>query len=216
MIRRILQLIFPPKCTLCQKILLKNETDLCQQCRSNAPEYLYTKKNIPFIAGWTALWYYKGNARESLLRYKFHNARSYGPVYGRLLAMKLLTEQFYQFDILSWVPISAKRKQERGFDQVECIAYAMGRELGVSPVKTLKKIRNNKTQSTLIDASHRRANVLGAYCVCDPQRITGKRILLLDDIITTGSTVSECAKTLLMAGAKEVYCAAVAATPHEK
>ena len=104
----------------------------------------------------------------------------------------------------------------RGYDQAELIAVAVGEELGTPAVPILEKLRHTKTQSSLRDISQRKANVLGAFGVTDPQAVAGKRILLLDDIITTGSTVSECARVLLTAGAKEVSCAAVAALNKEK
>ena len=146
-----------------------------------------------------------------MLRYKFCNARSYGHSYGRLLAMKLLREYPQGFDCLTWVPVSRLREFRRGYDQVELLAKAVGRELGISPVPLLKKVRHNRPQSGLHGAEKRRANVLGAYRVIAPAGVAGKRILLLDDILTTGSTAGECARVLLTAGAKEVHCAVIAA-----
>ena len=216
MLHRILALLFPPKCTLCRKLLDKDETDLCRCCRTEAPEITKPNFKLQFLAGWTAVWYYKDDVRKSLLRYKFYNARSYADVYGRILAMKLQKEHSGDFDLLTWVPISTLRRWKRGFDQVELIALAVGRELGIEPVPTLKKIRNTPPQSGIRDSAKRRANVLGAYRVIDPATIAGKRLLMLDDIITTGATASECGKTLLTAGAKEVFCAAVAAASHDK
>lgn len=153
--------------------------------------------------------------RSSLLRYKFYNARSYGQAYGRLLAMKLTEDHPEPFDLITWVPISRLRRFRRGYDQVELLAHAVGKELGRSPSSLLKKIRNTPPQSTIRDAAKRRANVLGAYRVTDPALIEGKHILLLDDVLTTGATASECAKTLMIAGAKSVYFAAIAAASHK-
>lgn len=209
------RLLFPPKCVLCKGLLGKNETDLCHSCRADTPEFSKNTKKLPYLAGWTALWYYEGNVRSSILRFKFHNARSYAGAYGRMLAMKLHQEEV-EFDLLTWVPISRMRKWRRGYDQVELIAKAVGAELGIAPVPTLKKLRNNPPQSGLIGAAQRRANVLGVYRVLDQSQLSGKRILLLDDIMTTGATAGECARMLLTAGAKEVYCAAVAAASHNK
>ena len=95
------------------------------------------------------------------------------------------------------------------------MAKAAAEELGLEAVPTLRKIRNTKPQSTMGDAAHRRANILGAYEVIDPVFIKGKRILLLDDIITTGVTASEAARMLLTAGAKEVKLATLAVASHE-
>lgn len=211
----ISRLLFPPKCVLCRKILDEHETDLCRQCRTDTPEFPKQQKKLPYLAGWTALWYYEGRVRHSILRFKFYNARSHADTYGRMLAMKLTQEEI-KFDLLTWVPISRIRKWRRGYDQVELIAKAVGKELGITPVPTLKKLRNNPPQSGLQDAARRRANVLGVYQVLDPHQLSGKQILLLDDIMTTGATAGECARMLLTSGAKEVYCAAVAAASHNK
>ena len=87
----VARLLFPPKCTLCGK-LLKEETDFCKKCRTEAPEFMGRKTQIEFLDSFTAVWYYEGNVRGSLLRYKFGRRRSYADAYGRMLAMKLLRE----------------------------------------------------------------------------------------------------------------------------
>ena len=207
----LMELLFPPKCVLCRRLLKNGELDLCGACRVDGPEYPNRKIKLPFLDSFAAVWYYEGNVRSSLLRYKFYNARSYSVSYGRILAMKLLREYPESFDILTWVPVSRLRRLRRGYDQVELLAKAVGTELGLSPVPTLKKIRNNRPQSRMKDPAARKANVLGAYRVLETADVKGKRVLLLDDILTTGATAGECARMLRMAGAKEVHCAAVAA-----
>lgn len=213
---RILDICFPAKCLLCQRVLSRDETDLCHNCRKDTEEYPKPKHKISFVAGWTAMWYYNGNVRHSLLLYKFYNRRSYGAVYGRLLAMMLSSKMLCDYDILTWVPVSRRRRWLRGYDQVELIAQSAGQELNTPAIAVLKKIKHTKPQSRLPDYARRKANVMGVFAVSDPALIAGKRILLLDDIITTGATVSECARVLLTAGAKEVHCAAVAALNKDK
>lgn len=212
----LMEKLFPPKCVLCRKVLREQETDLCHSCREDAPECPKGKLKLQFLDSWTAVWYYEDNVRGSLLRYKFHNARSYADTYGRLLAMKLLKEYPEGFDLLTWVPVSRLRKFMRGYDQVELLAKAVGRELDMEPVPILKKTRNNRKQSGIEGYAKRRANVLGVYQCPDGADITGKRILLLDDILTTGATAGECARVLLTAGASEVHCAVVAAARKNK
>lgn len=204
------RILFPPKCVLCGKILEEEETDLCHGCRIDSPECSVSKKKLPFLDSWIAVWYYEGTVRASVLRFKFYGARGYAGCYGRLLAGKLQREYPQGFDMLTWVPISGLRKLRRGYDQVELLAAAVGAELGMKPVKLLKKLRHNRPQSGIAGDAQRRANVLGVYRVVSPQTVAGKRILLLDDIITTGATAGECARVLLTAGAKEVHCGAVA------
>ena len=207
----LMHLLFPYKCILCGKLLKEEEQDLCRECRVDSPEYPNRKETLQFLDSFTAVWYYEGNVRRSLLRYKFYNCRSFANGYGRMLAMKLLRENPDGFDCITWVPVSFLRKLTRGYDQVELLANAVGRELGMEPVPLLKKVRHNRPQSGISGAAERRANVLGAYRELNREAIAGKRILLLDDILTTGATAGECARVLLTNWAKEVHCAAVAA-----
>ena len=210
LIYKIIQWLFPPKCVLCRNLLEKEQTDLCRHCRIHAPVAPSTHKKIPHLDRWTAVWYYEDTVRSSIIRFKFHNARSYALAYGRFLSMKLMEEEMTDFDILTWVPVSPLRRLKRGYDQVELLAQAVGQELDTEPMPLLRKIRNAPPQSGISGDAARRANVLGAYRVTDPDALRDKRILLLDDVITTGATASECARVLLTAGAKSVNCAAVA------
>lgn len=207
----LMGILFPPKCVLCGCLLRKEETDLCGPCRTEVPRYPNGKRNVQFLDSFTAVWYYEKSVRNSLLRYKFRGARSYAWAYGRMLAMALAEENPEGFDCLTWIPVSRLRRLRRGYDQVELLAKAVGKELGITPVPMLRKIRHNRPQSGIAGAAERRANVLGAYRVTDPAAAADKRILLLDDILTTGATASEAARVLKTAGAKEIHCAAVAA-----
>ena len=208
--------LFPEKCALCGRILEREELDLCKKCRVEAPDCPISKTKYPFLDEWTALWYYEKDVRRSLLRYKFYGKRNLALSYARLLGMKLLNEDRADFDILTWIPISQKRLKKRGFDQVQLLAEKLGSELGVAPVATLRKVRHNQQQSGIVGYAQRKANVLGAYEAIDPAALAGKRVLLLDDILTTGATAGECARVLLTAGAKEVKFAAVAAARQHK
>lgn len=204
------ELLFPPKCVLCGGLLKQEETELCHSCRADAPEFPVRKTKPQFLDSFAAVWYYEGSVRSSLLRFKFRGARSYAGCYGRHLAMVLAKGDPEGYDLLTWVPVSTLRRLRRGYDQVELIARVTARELGMEAVPALKKIRHNRPQSRIPDAAARRANVLGVYRVKDPESLSGKRVLLLDDILTTGATMSEAARMLKTAGAKEVHGAAVA------
>ena len=211
---RLLSLLFPPRCVLCRKLLREAETGLCHKCRQNTPEVTQIKNHIPFVARSTALWYYKDDARKSLLRFKFYNRRGYAGTYGALLAMKI-SKDIPDFDLLSWIPIAPQRRRRRGYDQVQLIAQAVCAELDLPLVPTLRKIRNAPPQSSIRSPAARKANILGAYTAENKEQLQGKRILLLDDILTTGATSSEAARTLLIAGAKEVYLATMATASHK-
>lgn len=216
MLAWLLALLFPPKCVLCRCLLSDCETDFCHHCRQTAPKYSNSKIKLSFVAGLTGVWYYKDTVRKSLLRYKFSGRRSYAPAYGRVLAMHLRNAGFAEFDVLTFVPIAPLRRLSRGYDQVALLTDAVGKELQLIPRRTLRKKRNTPPQSGIKDVYRRRANVLGAYKITDPDLVRGKRVLLLDDVLTTGATVSECARVLLTAGAKEVFCATLAVSPNIK
>ena len=211
MIQWILDILFPPKCILCREILTEGERDLCEECRIFGPDYPKRKKHTQFLDSFAAVWYYEGNVRKSILRYKFCHARHYAPAYGRLLERKISEVYPEGFDVLTWVPVSPLRKLTRGYDQSQLLAEAVGAERNMTPVPLLKKIRHNRPQSGISKEEKRRANVLGAYRTLDRATIAGQRILLLDDVLTTGSTAGECARMLKTAGAKEVHCAVLAA-----
>ena len=209
MIRRMLEWLFPRKCVLCRRLLQKEETDLCRACRVDQPEYPFGKKKVPHIAQLTAVWIYEGDVRRSIHRYKFGGARHYAEIYGRLLAMRIHRD-LPCADVLTWVPVSRRRKRERGYDQVELLAEAVSAELSIPCEALLEKFRDNRANSGLKTPAERRANVLGVYRAVGQESFRGKRVLLLDDIVTTGATASECARVLLTAGAEEVIFAAVA------
>ena len=206
----LLELLFPPKCILCRRVLRGGEMDLCRRCREEQAFWRGSKRKPQFLDSLTAVWYYERNVRHAVLRYKFYRARHLASGFGRNLAMRLLEEE-REFDVLTWVPVSPLRRFTRGYDQVELLAKAVGKELGAAPVSTLKKIRHNRRQSGIHSEAERKANVLGAYRVVNPEILRGKRIVLLDDVLTTGATAGECARMLLTAGAKEVHCAVIAA-----
>lgn len=208
-------LLFPPKCVLCGKLLEPQELDLCKFCRMEAPVYPNRKRNLQFLDSFTAVWYYEENVRKSLLRFKFYGKRHYAKSYGRFLAMAIDKELRDGYDLLTWIPVSTLRRLRRGYDQVELLAKAVGQELGTTPVPTLKKIRHNRSQSGITSPAQRKANVLGVYQCLSPELVRGKRVLLLDDILTTGATASEAARVLKTMGAKEVHCAAMAASRKE-
>ena len=207
--------LFPEKCVLCGRILEKNEMDLCRNCRVEAPECGISRTKYPFLDSWTALWHYQDKVRRSILRYKFYGRRNYAAAYARMLGVKLLKEDRTDVDLITWVPISAKRLKKRGFDQGQLLAENLAEELQIPVTPLLKKIRDNPPQSGIVGHAHRKANVLGAYNMIDSQTLKGRRILLLDDILTTGATAGECARVLLTAGAEEVHLAVIAAANKE-
>ena len=115
-----------------------------------------------------------------------------------------MTDQWTEpVDVIVWVPLSKKRLRRRGYDQAERLARRVGELTGLPVVRGLKKVRETEIQSLISGDAARRANVLGAYEASGGE-LKGKRILLVDDVCTSGATLSECAACLRMAGAESV------------
>ena len=206
----LLDLLFPPRCVFCRKFLKRGEKSICPRCEGLLPYTNGAERHGDFFSVCVAPLYYEGDVRESILRYKFHEATGYAKTYGRLMADCIRERLSGRWDLISWVPLSRERYRERGYDQAMLLALACALELDDVAVSTLEKFKNVEKQSKIGSAEKRRANISGVYRAVDPELIADKRILLIDDIITTGATLSECARTLRDAGAKEVLCAAIA------
>ncbi len=207
----ILDLLYPPKCVFCGALLDDNERDACIACRRKLPfaqgqQLNYRAKNIDGIF---SPFYYEGVVRETLLRYKFGKRQAKSRALADFMS-KCIDENGISCDIITWVPLSHRRKLRRGFDQAGMLAGFVAAERGIACKKLLKKIRNNPPQSTRRDAREREKNVRGVYVCTDAQLVRGMRILLIDDIITTGSTVNEAAGVLKRAGASQVTALSVA------
>ena len=206
----ILDLLFPPKCPFCGRV--REHGGICPEC----------EKALPWTAENDACWnissglrcaaplWYEDLAREGILRFKFQGASASATALGELLARCAAEHLAGEFDTVTWVPVSRKRLRKRGYDQAELLARTACRLWDTEPVRLLNKTADNPAQSGISDAAARRANVLGVYEVCGDA--AGKRVLLIDDICTTGATLSECARVLKDAGAESVVCAAVSKT----
>lgn len=207
---RILDFFFPPRCAFCGAILEESGDGVCSACRKALPRAAETERKCDFVRAYTAPFYYEEPVRQGMLAYKFRNAPSRGKVFGRMIGEDLLRRGIDGFDLISWVPLSAKRHRRRGYDQARLLAEAAAEALGTKAVPLLRKARDVSPQSRLRTPEERRANISGCYVVRSADAVRGKRILLIDDIITTGSTLSECARMLLTAGAVSVCGAALA------
>lgn len=171
-----------------------------------------SRKKGDFFSGCISALYYEGKVKDAIGRYKFGGAQAYAHAFGELVAQRIYEEYGEDYDVLSWVPLSLDRRRTRGYDQSERIARDVGRRLCRNTVRTLRKRLRVQPQSKTGSPANRKANISGAYRAINKKSIAGKRILLIDDIVTSGSTLSECAKTLLLAGAEDVLCATLART----
>ena len=208
----LLDLLFPPKCVFCGKVLDSGEDGLCARCQRDLPWLTDGEAELTgeFFSLCAAPLRYQDKVRDSIRRYKFNGRRGYHKLYGKLVAQCVHDHLAGRYDLITWVPLSRQRKKERGYDQAFLLASAAALELGEVAVETLRKERHTAAQSGLTEAAQRRANVLGAYTPVDPELVAGKRVLLIDDVVTTGSSLSECARTLRTMGAADVVCAALA------
>ena len=208
----LLDLLFPPKCPFCQSILETPADPVCPACKKSLPWLVGRagERKVDFTQGCCSPLAYRGAVREAIHRYKFSGVRAYARPFGLLMAQCVQDRPEMAADLVTWAPLSRKRRRERGYDQGELLARAMAKRLGLPAVPTLVKARHTQPQSGLDSAEARRANALGAYALLPGADVAGRHVLLADDVVTSGATLSECARTLLEAGAAEVWCVTLA------
>ena len=209
----LLDLLFPPKCPFCGRVL--DTSGICDACRRELP-WTEGDEALRRLSGGlrcAAPLRYEGLAKAGLHRFKFQGMSSAAGPLGELVARCAAEQLSGEFDTVTWVPVSAKRLRQRGYDQARQLAERAGALWDTAPVRLLDKTVHNPAQSGLKEGSARRDNVRGVYRAADPDGTRGHRILLVDDICTTGATLAECARVLREAGAADVVCAAAALTP---
>jgi len=206
-------LFFPsiPACVFCGRET--GEGEVCAACEKTE-QALRLKEESPLESGRRALacFVYEGVIREVFHAYKFQDARYLsGYIAGRMAEAAMAYQA--DFDAVCYVPLHPKRKRERGYDQVRLLAEGMAERLGMELIHALVRTRCTQKQSSL-DAARRVDNVAGAFVPAADaaERLRGKRVLLLDDISATGSTLQACAAALEGAGA-EVTATLVFARP---
>jgi ComF family protein len=189
--------IAPPRCASCGLPLHSFEDShdhLCGNCILNMP---------PF-SGARSFAYYTGEMGRIIQEFKFRGRRDL----ARLLA-PLLTTAFFEcwsredFDILVPVPLHRKRRRERGYNQSDLLARALEKQIAVRFHPALNRVRPTLPQVGLSD-HERKENVRNAFRCVRPRDVSGLRILLIDDVMTTGSTVASATRALLDAGAARV------------
>ena len=209
---KLLKLLFPPKCMLCGKVLGEEE-EICPSCRekvllNTAPPRV--EKGAFFDKAAAGLWY-EGDVRKALHGLKYHEKQSYARPLARVMAYAVRHKLEEEVDLITFVTTNAATLRERGYNQAELLARELAKMLDKPCLPTLEKVRETRPMHGL-RPEERRANVLGAYRLCCPETaVAGKRILVADDILTTGSTLSECARMLKTAGASRVLCVCAAA-----
>lgn len=213
----LLNLIFPPKCPFCNSPTDQGPLLPCAKCRK-ADFWLEGEQAVVtgehFLRCACAGWY-QGELRASMRRFKFYGHPEYAKAYGPMLAK---TIRFYlpgSYDLITWVPVSPATLRDRGYDQAQRLAQETAKALSVQALPLLAAKEKPRPQSSLNQNRQRRSNVAGVYTAPDPAAVAGQRVLLIDDIITTGATLEEAARTLRQAGATQVVAAAFCRTPRK-
>ena len=231
--KSFLNLLYPLHCPTCMKALeASNEFGVCDYClsrivltpkpycascgrslQSPGAQCAECRKTKNHFARAYAVCLYDGVLKELIHTFKYE---------GRLSLSKILVKLAVDFirnntgtaghiDLVTFVPLHKKRLMTRGFNQSEILASGVARGLGIPFAATLEKTLVTRHQNELA-RSDRLVNLKGAFRVTDGAlaKIKGLRILLIDDVMTTGATVNECARELIEAGAAEVRCLTLA------
>lgn len=199
---RKLSFVKPPVCKKCGKEVQDETMEYCEDCARHSHAFEYG----------IALLNYDETAKHSVAQVKYNNKREYLDFYGTALSVRFERKiRGMNVDLLVPVPVHRTRRRKRGFNQAEVLAEVMGRRLKI-PVEPAALIRHRKTlPQKELTAAERLKNLSGAVRA-DRKLTAGKRILLVDDIYTTGSTVEACSRALLEAGAEKVFFAVICMT----
>ncbi len=191
--------------------MAEQEVPRCGLCRRLEPPY---SKAVAYGS-------YDGGLRELIHLLKYEQMRPAAGALGRMLAETIAGLESAPSWDQPWtavvpVPLHARKLRQRGFNQSELIAREALKIVGrndqlVLHARVLERRRETQSQTGLT-RHQRRENIRGAFAVVRPEQITGRAILLVDDVFTTGTTVSECARVLRRAGASKIYVATVART----
>lgn len=231
--RELLDILLPRLCCGCVGRIIEPEAIVCRSCLSRVPALFepicilcgcpdarITEvgrcKACPPGKAWfqkaRACTTFAGMAQEIVHRLKYHRQ----PQYARIMVDAMLALQnteaktLFAADLIVPVPLHSVRRRERGFNQTEVIAKLLSEKTGIPFTgRALVRIRPTTSQIRLKKRA-RRKNVENAFQCGQPDLVYGRRILLVDDVYTTGSTVNECARMLMLAGAESVECIAYA------
>lgn len=205
----LLQIIYPKQCLICGKL---NIDTICNKCLKEIKPVMkmeqYKNKNFNEHL---YIFEYEGIIRKKIIDYKFKDKAYLNELFAKIiLKNEKICRKIKKYDIIISVPIHKKRKTERGYDQSELIAIKLAKELNVELIKNnLVKQKHTIAQSTL-SKEQRQQNVKQVYKLMNKQKIQNKKIIIIDDIYTTGSTVEECSRILKQNGAKEILVLTIA------
>ncbi len=220
--REILAWFLPERCVFCGKVILPEQV-MCAGCRLFLPIIrppicpfcgqrkidCHCQKHRRHFDAQVAPFYHKGVARAGILRLKqFHDAHAISYFTQQMAAVVYREYTIEDIDGIVFVPMTKRELFVRGYNQGKLLAEALGKRLGLTVYDVLKKVYETQPQKELTSI-RRSGNMLGAFDVTVPS-VKGKTFLLVDDVMTTGSTADECAKMLKIYGAKRVVCVTLA------
>lgn len=194
--KQVVELVYPPKCALCGEI---GEPAICRQCSSDMHLAERSRSDLSELIAAHYLYDYDGRAAQAVKRLKYERATSLAEPMAEAMAMSASSLGLLDADIAVPVPIHWTRRYHRGFNQAELLCERFPDRF--LQRKMLKRIRATRPQVGLT-GEERSKNILNAFWASPS--VAGKRVLLIDDVLTTGHTARECAKTLLAAGATEI------------
>ena len=218
-VETVLKYIYPPRCPFCGEIV--PEQHPCVSCKEEWEnggeniEAVLQKLPVQHIDEYYACTIYAGKVRAGLHRLKFENAYTLLPFFAEQM-ISILPVYATEEVILIPVPQSEKRESEAAVHIPLMLAEYIGGRTGLQVTKSaLRKVKETKLQHSLT-REERLQNLTGAFELQNEQQIQNKTVFLCDDIVTTGATLTECAKILKIHGAKQVYGICFAATPFEE
>lgn len=221
----VLWLIFPQRCAVCNKVIYRNQK-LCTDCNENIErikkvctvcgsdkKFCVCKRRVFHFRGATAVFNHGDYSKQAINFFKFRGNSEISNFLSEEMISNI-KENFTEikFDYVVPVPMHPFKKFLKGFNHSELIARKIAIGLEIPFSAPLKKIKYGKTQHKS-SYTKRRENVKGAY---HSEKLKAKNVLLIDDIKTTGSTLDECARQLMFAGVRNVYCATAISNNYRK
>ena len=219
-----LNLIYPNICICCDEKLVNSEKILCSHCLADIPKTNFNdiRQNILAemfwgriqIEGATSLLYFRAESRyrKVLHKLKYEGQQDIGTQLGILLGNELVKTEMNTIDYLIPVPLHPKRLRRRGFNQSEIIANGVSKVLDKPVINNVVKRKSYNLSQTEKGRYDRWLNVEGIFDVLAPNFLDNKRILIIDDIITTGSTIEACVDAINKASDCKIYICSVAFT----
>ena len=206
--------LFPSRCPYCNKVIPDTEC-ACKSCRGQFPEVCCTRYAIGgFLCA--SPFSYNGVYAKTVKKLKFHNRGDL----AKPLAMQIVraVSEIHgelRFDLVTCVPMHYKDKRARGYNQAELLARECAQIMELPYLDTLEKVKRNNPQHKT-RGRDRAKNVHSVYALKDIESVRGRNILIIDDIITSGNTLGECARILSKGKCAEIRCAVVCTTVENK